>query len=181
MLNGIDPIIIFNFSKLEPDLQAAVANIPVVSNIVNKIGLPPIPIYLSERLTGLFIDSEEKSIDIETTTETLTSGSDPVWQQKGINSTVKINMIANKNSLGMTLLGALADLVFEKVTSKEYSITYIHGSTTIFNGLLHSFSISQQADSDLMQISAELTRSTGKPTPKTSVPVVDKITGALPL
>lgn len=158
MLNGIDPIIIFEFSKLTPSQEASVAKIPIVSSIVSAIGLPPIPIYLSEKLTGLYIDSEDRNIDIQTTVETLTDGSSPQTNQKAINSTTSINMIANKNSIGLTLLSALCDLVVPKVSSKEYTITYLHGSVTIFRGLLHSFSVSQSSENDLLQIKLELTK-----------------------
>lgn len=181
MLNGIDPIIIFNFSKLTPDLQESVANIPVISSIVEKVGLPPIPIYLSERLTGLYIEAEDKNIDIETTTETLSNGEEPQVNQKGINSTIRVNLVASRNSIGMTLLAALADRVFEKVTSKEYSITYLHGAVTVFGGLLKSFSISQNSENDLYNISIELSRSTIKTQEPATIPTVEKVTGALPL
>lgn len=157
MLNGIDPIIIISFStSLKAKLAPSIAKIPIVSDIVNKIGFPPIPIYLSEQLTGLYIDSEDKSIDIDTVPETLSSGNQPLVNQKGINSTVKINMVATKGSLGLILLSALADVIFTKVTSKDYSITYLHAATTIFNGLLHTFSINNVANTDLSTITLEL-------------------------
>lgn len=180
MLNGIDPVFIFNFSKLVPDLKTALGDIPLVSKLSSNIPLPPIPIYLSEKITGIYIDSEDKNVDVETSTETLPSGGVPIINQKGINSTVKINMIANKNSIGMTLLSAMIDLIYEKVTSKEYSIYYFHGPITVFGGLLHSFSTNQNASNDLYNITLELTRSTVKVDPP-KIPVVNPLTGAVPL
>lgn len=157
MLNGIDPILIFTFSTdIRASLTASVAKIPVVSNVINKLGFPPIPIYLSEALTGLYIDSENKNIDIETTPETLTNGITPVVNQKGINSTIKVNMVATKGSIGLILLSTLCDLIFTKVTSKDYKMTYVHGATTIFNGLLHTFSVNQVANTDLYTIDLEI-------------------------
>lgn len=182
MLNGIDPIILFNFFKvLTPDEVASISKIPIVSSVYDKIGLPPIPIYLSEKLTGLLIDSEDKSIDIETTVETLPNGTDPKVTQKGINSTVKINIVAVKESIGMTLLSALADLIFAKVTSREYSITYLHGAVTVFGGLLHSFSINQNAEDTKYNITIELSRSTVKTIQPVAPPFVNKLVGAVPL
>ena len=181
MLNGLYPIMIFNFSKLAPDLQAAVSGIPIVSEIVTKIGLPPIPIYLSEDLTGLVIDSEDKNIDIQTEAETLADGGDPVTNQKGIASTVTVNMKGNRNSIGLTLIASMADLIFSKVTSKEYSITYMNGAITVFNGLLNSFQITQNIENDLYNISFQLSRNSSKIAPSTGIPVVDKVTGVLPL
>ncbi len=179
MLNGIDPILIFNFKKLAPDVQATIAAIPVVSQIVQRIDLPAIPLYLSEIATGIYIETEDKSVDIETTTETLTNGTEPDLNQRGIQSTVKINMIANQDSIGLALLSALSDLIFPKVTSKEYSITYLHGAVTVFAGLLHSFSISQNSGNTLYNVSMELIRPGIMS--KLPIPVVSPVTGAVPL
>jgi hypothetical protein len=179
MLNGLDPIIIFNFKKNTP-IGAALSKIPVVADVIAAIDLPVIPIYLSEKLTGICIDAESKSIEIDTNVDTLSSGGDPNVTQKGLSSTVKIEMIASRDSIGVALFGAMADLVFPKVTSKEYSITYLHGAVTVFAGLLHSFSINQQAENDLYRISLELIKPSTE-TKKPVVPSVGKVTGATPL
>lgn len=157
MINGIDPLLIFNFyKKITPAQQAALKDVNIVSQIVSKLALPPIPIYLSENLTGIYVDSEDKNIDIETTIDTLASGGSPNLNQKGLNSTIKINLIANKDSIGITLLSAMADLILPLVTSKEYDVTYVNGAITVFGGLLHSFSMSQNSNTDLMNITIEI-------------------------
>lgn len=181
MLNGIDPIIIFQFEKLTPSAQEEVSKIPILSKVVSKIGLPPIPIYLSEKLTGLYIDSEDKSIEIETTTESLSSGDDPVVNQKAISSTVRINMKATKDSIGLTLLSAVADLILPKVTSQEYSITYLHGAVTVFGGLLNSFSIQQNTENDLYNVTLEISKSSTKTEKKAGPPEVDPISESVSL
>lgn len=181
MLNGIYPIFIFNFSKAEKSVQEAVAKIPIVSQLVTKIGLPPIPIYLDEKITGLCIAGEERSIEVQSSTETLTDGGTPTVDQKGIQSTVSINLEANAGSLGLTLFSALLDQVFEKVTSKEYTVTYLSGAVTVFNGLINRFTISQGNNSTKYLISIELIRAGLKTQPPTGVPVVQKVTSARPL
>ena len=181
MLNGIAPIFLFNFFKLTPDLSASIAKIPVVSDIVDAIGLPPIPLYLDEQLTGIYVDAENKHIDIETELETKKDGSDPADPQRALNSSVTIEMLASANSIGLTILSAMMDVILPKVTSREYSITYLHGATTVFNGKLQSFSIVQNADNTLYRITLVLGRSTQKTTPVAGVPVVGKVVGALPL
>lgn len=65
-------------------------------------------------------------------------------------------MVATRDSIGVALFSAMADLVFPKLVSKEYSITYLHGAVTIFAGLLHSFSINQDAESTKYTINLEL-------------------------
>ena len=184
MLNGIDPIIIFQFKKLDPTAAANFSQtykIPIADVNARYIDFPPIPIYLSENLTGLYIDSEDKNIDVETSSETLESGGEPIFYQRGLNSTVKVNLLGSRNSIGLTLIAAMADLIFQKVTSKEYSITYLHGGITVFNGLLHSFSITPNGDNDLYNIGIELTRSTVKTNPIAAITEVPKVTGTVPL
>ena len=183
MLNGIDPIIIFNFSKLTPEAEAKLRTTPLTGTSTEqaKIPLTPIPVYLSEKITGLFIDSEEKFIDISTATETDTSGKTPSHYQKGVNSSVRINIQASSNSLGLVLLSALADIAFEKVTSKEYSISYLHKGIVVFNALLQSFTINQNANDDRFNITIELKKTSIETKPTTSPTTnLTKSTGELP-
>lgn len=182
MLGGLDPIIIFQFSKSLVDLGISdeIQKIPVIGQVQSLVDQPPIPIYLSESLTGLYIDSEDKNVDIETETNTLTSGEEPEVNQKGIGSSLTVNLVARKDSLGLTLLSAMIDLVFEKVTSKEYSITYLHGPTTIFRGVLRSFAINQNASNELVTIKIELTRGQKQPTKKPETIVVPGSQGTIP-
>ena len=173
MLNGIDPILIFTFYKAQKDVTDS--KIPYANDLgLNRLALPPIPIYLSEQQTGIYIDSEDKNIDIETTVDTLRTGDEPLVNQKGIGSVISISMRASKKSLGLTLLSAMSDLILSKVTSKEYAITYLHGAITIFNGLLHSFSINQTADTDLYEIKLEISRGPASKTGIADIPNTDK-------
>jgi hypothetical protein len=180
MLNGIDPIILIKLYKVvgtNNDLN----KIPVVSDAFTKLGYAVIPIYLSEQLTGLFIDSEEKNVDITTETETKEDGTSPDVKQKGVGVVTRINLQASGDSIGLTLLSALIDQVFEKVSSKEYSITYLHKAVTIFDGLLHSFQISQNANDDRYNVTIEIARGDQKTTTQIPFPTVTKVTGTAPL
>lgn len=161
MLNGIAPIIIFNLKKLLPSLVDAVNRVPLLAENEIVIPLIPIPVYLKEELTGLYIQSENKSIDIETLPQTLPDGSKPKVEQRGINSVVTINMVGKTNSIGLSILLAMSDLIFNKVTSQEYSITYINKAVTVFGGLLESFSFSQRPDTDLYDITLQLSKVSG--------------------
>jgi hypothetical protein len=181
MLNGIDPVIIFQFSKLaDTGFAEQLGRIPVVSEIPTLIEQPPIPIYLSETLTGIYIDSEDKNVDIQTETETKTDGSDPDVAQKGIGSVTSINLVAKKNSLGLSLLSAMIDLIYEKVTANEYAITYLNGPVTIFRGKLTSYSVNQNASNELLTIRIEITRGQKQPQKTDPVPTVPGSTGVLP-
>ena len=181
MLNGLDPVIIFQIRKLNPLIGDELASIPLVSKVPSLIEMPPIPIYLSEQLTGLYIDTEDKNVDIETVTDTLTNGAPPDVNQRGIANTIEVNIFAKKSSLGLALISAMIDLCFDKVSSKEYAISYIHGPIIVFGGLIAGFSINQNAGDDLAGIRLTLTKGTKTPTPAGTVPTVPMSTGPIPV
>lgn len=161
VLNGLDPILIFSFYKATPTLAA---KIPLAQDLgLDRLELPPIPIYLSEQATGIYIDTEDKNIDIETNVETDRTGLDPSVNQKAIGVVTTIKMEARKDSIGLTLLSAVAEQIVNKLTSKEYGITYLHGPTTIFNGLLHSFAVSTESNTDKAKITLEIVKDGVKP------------------
>lgn len=163
MINGLDPIIIFNFNKpVSAGFLNTLKSINLVSQKTDSIPIPPIPLYLSENLTGIYVTTQDKSIQIDTSLSTLSTGETPLIAQKGIQTSVKIGMIANNDSIGMLLLSAFMDQVFPVVTAKGFTITYINGSIIVFNGLLHSFQITQDTESTLMKISLEIIK-VGKP------------------
>jgi hypothetical protein len=180
MLNGVDPVILFNFKIIPPSIQDTISKIPLVADIVAAIDLPIVPHYLNEKLTGIYIDSEAKSVEVQTDSDTLSNGNEPDFNQRGIQSTVRINMKAHRDSIGAMLFAAMADLIFPKVTSKQYSITYLHGAVTVFGGLLHSFSMEVEANTTLYNITLELIKPSNA-IAKTTIPVVGKVTGATPL
>jgi hypothetical protein len=181
MLAGIDPIIIFQFKKLAPSLGAVLSKIPVVSDQKTLIEMPPIPIYLSEKLTGIYIESEDKIVDIETDTETLSDGKEPEVSQKGISSTIAINLVARKDSLGLALLSSMIDIAFDKATSQEYSITYLHGPIIVFRGLLQSYQANQNSSNELLSIKMEITKGGKSPVKVPDVPVVPRVQGVVPV
>lgn len=160
MLNGVDPILIFQFSKLVSiESQGVIAEaLPIVSRIPTVLEQPPIPIYLSERLTGLFLDTTSKNVNIDTDVQPLSEGGTPDVNQRGVNSSITINLKANKKSLGISLLSAMIDLCFEKLTSKEYAVSYLNGSTTIFRGLIQDYSVDENANDELLNIRLEISK-----------------------
>lgn len=170
MLNGVDPIFIFNIFKNQV-IEGPAQKFSLISDIKKLIQLPPIPLYLSEQLTGLYIDAESKGVEVDSETDTNLAGTEETTNQKGIESTVKIDMTAVRGSPGIILLSALIDVVYPKVTAKEYSIDYLNGAVTVFGGKLKSFNLSQNANDDKYAISIELIKpsSTKKPVPKQDV------------
>lgn len=187
MLGGIDPVILIQLSKrvdttfVGPQDPGIIARIPIISQIPTLIDGPLIPIYLSQELTGIQIDTEEINIDIDTDVETLTDGAEPDVNQKGIQAVVSINLIGKKTQPGLILLTALMNLIFNKLTSKEYAITYLSGPITVFRGVLQGYSLTQNADNELCNIKIELSKGSKNPAKPSDVIVVPGSTGAVPL
>lgn len=178
MLGGLDPVIIFQFSSLVgTQFGDLIKKIPIANKSKSFLDQPPIPIYLNSNLTGLYINNEDKSVDISTDVETLQTGDEPLVSQKGISSNVTISFQGKKTSVGLIALSALIDLAFNKVTSDEYAITYLSGATTIFRARLQSYNVTQSPDNDLLFITVVLTVGAKDAKKPTQVQVLNKQTG----
>jgi hypothetical protein len=172
MLNGIAPIIIFSFPFNPKGANFnAISGIPLVGSFIAKnVGIP-IPIYLDERVSGICVVDETKSIDVDTNPQQPFDIKTPIQvTQKGINSIVTVNMVAQKDSILLATLLALNDMIFARLVSQEYSITYLNGPTTIFDGLLHGFSSSQESNDDLVRVSLQISKANQKtPSPGSQI------------
>jgi hypothetical protein len=163
VLNGIAPILIFTFPPmLGIDFSKILGGIPLIGDALSNVGVP-IPLYLDENLTGIYIDSESKSIDIDTDItpkyEQNPSGaitSTTLINQSGLNNLITINMIASKENLVLSVLLALNDMIFTRVVSGKYKISYLNKTTLIFGGLLHSFQTSTTSDDTLIKITMQI-------------------------
>jgi hypothetical protein len=183
MLGGIAPILIFTFpSILKVPGFNALSGIPIIGDeFINGLGVP-IPIYLDERLTGIYIDREGKNIDIETN-PLQTSDNRIVYTQRGLGSITTVNLLAKKDAILLSSLLAFFEMIFARVVSQEYQITYLNGVTTIFNGLLHGVSTDQGADDDLLRITLQISKGKlNSPTQTGEATQIPKgATGATPL
>lgn len=182
MLNGVAPILIFTFPVVpKSPAYNALVGIPFIGQqLADNIGVP-IPIYLDEKLTGIYIDSESKALDIETTVEAKDEAGKPDVRQRGLNNIVTVNLVALRDSILLGALLAFNDMIFQRVVSQEYSVSYLNGPTTIFNGLLHQFNTSVDTDTDLMRVSIQISKANqNKATPDSGVGTLTKITGATP-
>lgn len=158
MLGAIDPIIVFQIYKNLPPATPETSAIPLVSLARLRSTIAVIPIYLSEEKTGVFIDTESKNIDIDTNTDSLSSGDGTNVNQKALGSITTVNLFAKKDSIGLTVLLALSEQILDKVTSQEYEVTYMNGAVTVFGGLIHAFSYEQGREDDLYKIKIEFAR-----------------------
>lgn len=156
----------------------------LLDDVVEAIGLP-IPIYLSEQLTGVYVDNESSSIDVVTKIDPVTDkGLDnqvktPAVSQTSGNSSVSINLFARKDSVLLTALLALMDMIVNRLVSQEYSIHYLNGPTAIFGAKLARFSKVNTSGTDLITMQLDLsTASKESPTPEAPTEGVGKIVGS---
>lgn len=183
MLNGLAPLLIFNFPVLSGgETFNAISGIPLVGDfLAANIGVP-IPIYLDEKITGIFIESESKALDIDTESKQRFDGQPPEVKQRGITNLITINMLANKDSDYLAVLLALNDMVFSRVVARNYNVSYLNGATTVFNGLLHGFSAQASNDDTLMRLTLQISKANLKATIEPPGRfVLPKITGAIPV
>ncbi len=184
MLGGIDPILIFNFPIIPeiPQIPLANAGIPIASDsILSSIGVP-VPIYLSEAITGIIIESETRGLDVRTNTDAKVDGKTPTVEQVGLDNVITINMVASRSNVVLTVLLSLCDLAFSRVISKQYGISYLSGSTIVFNGLLKGFNTSASNNDDLVHITLEISKANQKGTSLANpVLQVNAVQGAIPL
>lgn len=176
MLGGLDPVIIFQFSFLAPSVGGVLEKIPLVSEVPSLISQPPIPVYLSEQAFNIALGGVSKSIDIQTVTEGKTDGGVDITQNP-VQASVEISIQGTQDSIALTLLSALIDQIYDKATSKEYSITFMYGSITIFRAVLQSFSSSIEPGTNKLSVQINLSKGEKTPLKKSEIPSVPGVSG----
>jgi hypothetical protein len=161
MLNGKDPLIIFHFYG-NPYAKALAAifgagGVPVLAqSVLDLVGIP-IPFYLSEKLTGLVVDSQTRDLRLKTDTkanidDTVKPTSSQTISSDGIHVSIKCNM----DSPFLAAFMAMFNLIVSKVIAQNYKISYFNGTTVVIKGLLNSFSTSENPNDNLLIINFEL-------------------------
>lgn len=159
----VDPILIVYLPAGLPDrAKNALAGIPVLDDVLGA-GFP-VPIYLSEELTGIVVDADSKGIDLDLDVTGTADGGKPIVKQNALDSTVTINLEANKESIFLGVFLALADQIFQRAVAGTYSISYLNGPTTVFNALVKAITVTNDAGTDKMSISITLSKANQKET-----------------
>lgn len=156
-LNGLDPFLVFTFSDWATGANGSsfLSGTPILGSLIKNIGVP-IPIYLSEKLTGIYVQKESNAIDVDTQIETRQDDKSPVVWQRGVNSIVTVDLIAKRSSVILAALLALSEVIFQKLTSQNYKLSYFNGPVAIFGGLLHGFQVSPNENTDLLNITIQI-------------------------
>lgn len=186
MLNGIDPLLVIVLKNR--GLIDFFGPGSLLDEAAEAIGIP-IPIYLSEKLTGIYVESETRGIDVTTRVDSVTDKNPltlevepPQVSQTSSDSQVSINLVAKRDCILLTAILALMDQIVNRLVSAEYAIHYINGPTVIFGGLLHRFGTSVNRNDNLVRMELVLsTAAKENPTPAAAVSSIPKVTGTVPL
>jgi hypothetical protein len=125
-------------------------------------------VLVGSQNSGIIVESESRSIDIQTKVEAVTDKdplkagqtADPEVTQRPIDTQLSINLIASRDSILITALLALMDMLISRLESQEYSIHYINRSTVIFGARLSRFATSMNPNEDKIQIDLTLSVAT---------------------
>lgn len=186
ILAKVAPLIIFKIALTDPLVNTfkQAVGFPEAGfsadSFLNAVNGLPIPIYLDEKITGITVDAVSNSLDIDTAVEGVNKATALDVSQRVIDSTLTVNMTCNnRDSLVLAAIIAFTDTIFRKAVSRAYTISYIHGSAVVLDGLLKSFSTNMNADSELVSITMVISKVNGKSDPVYAT--VKPITGAVPI
>lgn len=170
-LSGLDPLLVIILKVSPPEVTVPAVQLSAADKLWQLVGVP-IPIYLSEKITGVYVDTESKGIDVITRVEPQKKGltdhvtPPPIVSQTSADSQLTINLFAKKGSIMLTALLVLMDMVVDRLVSQEYSIHYLNGPTAIFGAKLHRFANSSSPGSELVNIELVLSTAAKElPTP----------------
>lgn len=168
MLGGIAPLFVFTFpfnpTKGTPAFNS-LAGIPLIgddSEFAQLVGLP-IPIYLDERITGVYIDNQSDNLDIDTINEQRYDNGKMLTYQRGVNSSVTVNLLARRDSVFLAALLAFKDMIFQRLVSADYKLSYVNGPTVILAGLLQGFHVTDDPDTTLLRIAITVGKQDQRP------------------
>ena len=157
IVSSVAPILIFTFpfdSDSTNPVFNALSGLPLIgkdSFVGSNIGVP-IPVYLDEQLTGLYVQSENQNIDIATEQNDAANSTKPFLTQKSISNTVSINLLGKRDSIFVAALLALVDIAYPKLVKAKYRVSYLNGSTVVLGGLIQGVTAQRQNDSELVDL-----------------------------
>lgn len=148
MLNGLDGVLLVYFAVSE---KAVLEGDDMVRKPVYGL---PIPIYLSEELTGLYIDRESYALQISTdTVADISDNNNLKVIQRGETQTQYIEFIGVRDSIGLNIILPLLQTIYNKLLyGKDYNLAYFHQNCLIFNAKLAQYNVEQSREDDLVKI-----------------------------
>lgn len=177
IIDGTAPLLLMRFAVPPP--ADNLVGLPTVTDLITSIGVP-VPIYLHEQLTGIYVESETRGVDIDTNAQQLRNGQ-VLYDQRGLNSIVTVNLVGSRDSMVLTALLAMSDMIFQLVVAKSYKVSYFNGPTVIINGLLHGFQTNMNRNDTLIRITLQISKANQASTAANVISALPKITGAIPV
>ena len=145
-LNGLAPIILFKFYteiEIPSFLRGFITS--------TKIPYFFIPIYLSEKITGVALDDYDRDTTIDVMRDGVSSF------ERVSADVVNFKFTANKKNIFITVLSAFIDLIIKNnVENKTYSITVFYDNIFIIDASLESFGTKLTEGTDKREISIRL-------------------------
>lgn len=176
MLNGLAPLFVYHMHEAPKTAQNLVAGIPEVGDFLLKnIGVP-IPLYLDEQLTGIYVTNESTSIEIKTDFEGTKSGKPPTKLERPLGNTVSVEMLGRRDSLVLAVLIALSDVAFQRAVAGKYGLTYLNGPTAVFGGTLASFAANTNRNDTLVRVTLQISKPASTPQ-LADIPIAQKVSG----
>lgn len=148
--------------QLNADPVLIIYFIPKAATAAAHKGTPFIPIYLSEKITGLYVDTERETLSISTDRIVEVDKQNKTRSglkvlQKGETQTVEISLVGRRDSVGLNLLLPLLKTIYDKVLSdQDYRLAYFHQNVLIFDARLAGFNKSQSRTDNLVTLEITL-------------------------
>lgn len=179
MLGGDVPLIIFHFYT--PNALAFASKLPIVSaETVDTVGFP-VPIYLSEGVTGIFVDTESKSLDVETSVQARADGKKPIVDQRIANSALNVRLFARSDSTLINVLRSISGMALALVAAKGCKVSYFNGPVVIIKGLLEGLVESTNKDNNEIEFDLKISDANQESTlAAAAVAVLSGLRGATP-
>jgi hypothetical protein len=182
MLNGRYPLLIFSFpANIPVPLSDTLSGVPLVGELVPSTVPIPIPIYLDPNLTGIEVDTEQRSVDIKTDQNQFLTGDSTDTKQRGLNNEVSITLLCERDSTMLSVLLTFFDQIFKRLANSNFTVTYLNGPTTVFGGKLSGAQTSQSdARSGMIELNIRITKTESTPVSLTNVDTIQGVAGNLP-
>lgn len=165
MLDGVSPVLIFRINNLiNVDNDPLTQKLSEIESVINSVGVP-IPVYLDSQWSGVVVDDESKAIDIETEQDVVrkkeisSTSTKELKNQRLLNTSTNINLAAQKDSVGLSVILAFCEQIVPLIASKGYSIDYYNGPILVVGSLLKSISTSASPNDDLVRVNIVLSTS----------------------
>ncbi|MDR2426822.1 MAG: hypothetical protein LBD46_06580 [Endomicrobium sp.] len=140
MLTGLYPVLVLQ-KVIDKKIRGSFSDGRITSTSIIETSLSkPMPIYIDEILTGIYLISENRKAEFANDTTVDNETGEIKIKQKGLTNDVNLVFGASRNSIGMNILLPLIDVAFENAAIDKYVMSYFNGNTILFRAKIKHFS-----------------------------------------